>query len=100
MDQPKQYLAFHTKEKILGILKLPLEGNPNNSIAVISNPGDISWICTSRNGKFILTAGKNDLSLNIWNVDCSKLDNNNYLNTKINNLLEAYPDLLEGGEKG
>lgn len=60
----------------MGIIKLPLNGNPNNSIGLISNPGKINHICSTRDGKYILTAGDVDLSLNIWKIDYKGLKKN------------------------
>jgi hypothetical protein len=73
-NRANKYVAFKTDSKVLGIIKLPLTGNPNNSIGIISNPGEINHICASKNGKYILTAGNKDLSLNIWKIDYDGLD--------------------------
>lgn len=54
---------------MIGIIKLPLNGNPNNSIGLIANAGKINHICSSKDGKYLLTAGDVDLSLNIWEID-------------------------------
>lgn len=85
---------------MLGIIKLPLDGSPHNSIGVLSNPGKINHICTSRKGEYILTAGGSDLSLNIWEVNYENLKTNPLINLEVNNPLDIYPELLEGGENG
>lgn len=84
----------------MGIIKLPLNGNPNNSIGLISNPGKINHICATRDGKYVLTAGDEDLSLNIWKVDYQGLKKNQLLSLEEDNPLNIYPGLLEGGEDG
>ena len=94
------YLAFSTDYKVLGIIKLPLNGNPNNSIGLLSNPGKISHMCVSNNGKYVITSGGGDLSMNIFEVDYKGLEQNELLNLEIDDPLDIYPDLLEGGKNG
>ncbi len=40
------------------------------------------------------------MSLNIWKVNYDNLKENPLLNLQINNPLDIYPELLEGGEQG
>ena len=98
--QKHKYLAYSTMDKIIGIIKLPLDGNPNNYIGLISTSGQISHMSVSNNGKYIAIAGGEDLTLNIWRVDYDALEKNELLNTTVENPLDIYPSLLEGGEEG
>ena len=95
-----KYLAYSTMNKIIGIIKLPLDGNPNNYIGLISTSGQISHMSVSDNGKYIVIAGEDDLTLNVWRVDYDALESNELLNTTVENPLDIYPSLLEGGEEG
>jgi hypothetical protein len=52
----------------VGLIKLPLEGNPNSTMGLIAHPGEITDIAASSDGKFLMTAGGNDFSVNIWEI--------------------------------
>lgn len=77
-----------------------MTGNPNNSIGLISNSGKINHVCSTKNGKYLLTAGDEDLSLNVWEIEFNRLEENKLFNLKEDNPLDIYPQLLEGGEEG
>jgi len=47
---------------------LPLDGNPNSTMGLISHPGEITDIAVSSDGKFLMTSGGNDYSVNIWEI--------------------------------
>jgi WD40 repeat protein len=96
----KTYLVFATSEKVIGIIKLPMEGNPNNSIGLVAHSGKINHLEVSSNGNYVFTAGDGDISLNIWQVDYKALQNSPILNMQVQNPLDVYPSLLEGGEQG
>ena len=83
-------MTFCTGEKVLGITRLPLTGNPNNAIGIISNPKKINSHSISPNGKYIVTSGSKDLSLNIWTTSFSDLEENELLNINSNYPLEIY----------
>lgn len=70
---------------------MPLTGNPNNSIGFIANSGKINHICATKDGKHLLTAGDDDLSLNVWNIDFNRLEENSLFNLKEDNPLDIYP---------
>lgn len=70
------YLAYSTKEKIVGIIKLPLEGNPNNTMGLIAHPDKITAISATSDGKYLFTSGSDDLAINIWYIDVAALEKN------------------------
>jgi WD40 repeat protein len=70
----QHYLAYSTKDKIVGLIKLPLEGNPNSTMGLIAHPGEITDIAASSDGKFLMTAGGNDFSVNIWEIQTEMLE--------------------------
>lgn len=70
------YLAYSTKEKIIGIIKLPLEGNPNNTMGLIAHPDKITSISATSDGKYLFSSGSEDLAVNIWCIDASSLEKN------------------------
>lgn len=58
--------AFTTGERILGIGHFPLDGNPQQSMALVAHPGEITRIAVSYDGKYIFSAGGSDLTVNMW----------------------------------
>jgi len=71
---PSQYLVYSTHEKVVGLIKMPFDGNPNKSMALIAHPGEVHHICSSFDGKYVLTSGGVDRSVHLWNVNVSALD--------------------------
>ncbi|KAJ3122053.1 Cilia- and flagella-associated protein 251 [Nowakowskiella sp. JEL0407] len=69
-----KYLAFSTREKAIGVLKLPMDGNPHRAMGVIAHPGNISNLCCTFDGQYILTAGSDDSTVNMWSINPSALD--------------------------
>jgi len=95
-DAGDKYLAYSTAKKIVGIIKLPIDGNPNHSMGLISHPDDITGIGVSKDGRYLFTAGGDDYSVNIWAIDLSVIHQNIVLQGEQN----IFPDLLEGGREG
>lgn len=60
----------------MGIIKLPIDGNPNHSMGLISHPDDITGIGVSKDGRYLFTAGGDDYSVNIWAIDLSVIHQN------------------------
>ena len=40
---PSSFLVYSTWEKVVGLMKMPLDGNPNNAMALIAHPGHVSF---------------------------------------------------------
>lgn len=72
-DYQDKYLAYATKEKVVGIIKLPLDGNPNNTMGLIAHPKEVTSISSVVDGKLLFTSGAVDLCVNMWEVDFSVL---------------------------
>lgn len=70
----ERYCAYSTHEKVVGLLKLPLDGNPHKTMGLIAHPGEISNIDMSFDGAFLITAGGSDMVVNMWEVDTDQLD--------------------------
>lgn len=75
-DYQDKYLAYATKEKVVGIIKLPLDGNPNNTIGLIAHSNRITSINSTVDGKLFFTSGADDFCVNIWEVDFAALEAN------------------------
>jgi hypothetical protein len=60
--------------KVIGIIKLPLDGNPNNTIGLVAHPEEITDMTSTTDGKNIFTCGGSDLSINWWQFDVENLE--------------------------
>ncbi|RLN27044.1 hypothetical protein BBJ28_00008214 [Nothophytophthora sp. Chile5] len=70
----ERYCAYSTHEKVVGLLKLPLDGNPHKAMGLIAHPGEISNVDVTFDGSFLLTAGGDDLVVNMWEIHTHQLD--------------------------
>ena len=96
-DKTKRLIAFATREKVLGLMCLPIDGNPFRYMGVIAHPGIIKDVKPATNASYIFTTGGDDYTINIWRYN-------------INPLIEAvenggdgikpFLNLLEGGIGG
>ena len=69
MYGPSPYIIYSTAEKVVGMIKLPLDGNPSKAMGLIAHPTAISSVAVSGDGRFVVTAGGRDKCVNIWQVD-------------------------------
>lgn len=73
----------------MGIIKLPLEGDPNHTMGLIAHPDKITSITSTSDGKYFITAGCNEsrnkeevnTSVNIWEVDVAALEQHFFSNS-------------------
>lgn len=56
-----KFLAYSTFEKVIGLIKLPLDGNPTKTMGLIAHPNEITDLCVTTNGRFLFTCGGSDL---------------------------------------
>jgi WD40 repeat protein len=92
-----RYLAYSTAEKVVGLIQVPFDGNPHKSIGLVAHPGHVTGIDVSFDGKHMVTAGGQDLALNLWRIDTS------YLARAVDRAgqgVEPFFDLIEGGADG
>jgi WD40 repeat protein len=68
------YLAYATFDKVIGLVKFPLDGNPTKAMGIIAHPGEIAAIDASFDGQSLITAGREDMTVAIWSVDTSVVD--------------------------
>lgn len=47
---------------------MPLDGNPQEMMGLIAHPGEISSMCVSGDGSYLVTAGGQDLTVNLWTI--------------------------------
>ncbi|OWZ09885.1 hypothetical protein PHMEG_00017341 [Phytophthora megakarya] len=70
----ERYCVYSTHEKVVGLLKLPLDGNPHKAMGLIAHPGKISNVDVTFDGGHLLTAGGDDLVVNMWEIHTHQLD--------------------------
>lgn len=92
-----KFLVYATQEKVVGLIKLPLDGNPTKTMGLIAHPGPVVDICTTTDGKYMFTTGGKDLSVNMWALDVSPIDEAIALGGEG---IEPFINLIEGGRDG
>ena len=53
---------------------MPLDGNPNKTMGLISHPHEVVDICASKDGRYLFTCGGDDLAVNMWSIDITPID--------------------------
>mmetsp|Transcript_6084 Transcript_6084/g.15041 ORF Transcript_6084/g.15041 Transcript_6084/m.15041 type:complete len:941 (+) Transcript_6084:536-3358(+) len=69
----ESFLLYTTKEKVIGLLQQPLDGNPFRQMGVIAHPSSISAIAVDPHGKYAFSLGGEDLTMNMWELDTETL---------------------------
>lgn len=67
-------VVYGTSEKVVGLVMMPLDGNPDTSMGLIAHPGEISAVAPTHDGRYVLTAGGMDCTVNLWSVDTRGLE--------------------------
>lgn len=96
-DRNQKYLVYSTETKVIGLIQLPLDGNPNKTMGLIAHPGQVADICVSNDGRFIFTCGGDDLAVNMWAVDVSPIEQAISLQGEG---IDPFINLIEGGREG
>lgn len=73
IEHPEQCLVYGTKEKVIGLVQLPLLGDPCASTGVLAHPGLIQNMAISFDGQYVFTAGGEDQSVLQWSIDGTKI---------------------------
>mmetsp|Transcript_33344 Transcript_33344/g.76047 ORF Transcript_33344/g.76047 Transcript_33344/m.76047 type:complete len:937 (+) Transcript_33344:90-2900(+) len=97
MDGEDQFMLYATHEKVLGLVQLPLDGNPNKCMGLIAHPGQIAAISVDFQGKYAFTCGGSDLTVNQWLIDPSPVAAASGAGGAGT---EPFVKLLDGGEEG
>lgn len=90
------FLAYSTKQKVVGLVYLPIDGNPNKNMGLIAHSGAVTSMVISPDGKFMFTAGGEDCTMNQWLIQGDIL----IQEAEKNNTIESFVDLIEGGREG
>jgi WD40 repeat protein/Ca2+-binding EF-hand superfamily protein len=93
----KGCLVYSTHEKVVGLIRLPLDGNPRGAMGLLAHPLEISNVAVSHDGKYLFTAGGRDCSVLAWRIDAQALnDGPNGSESRVDHFI----DVIEGGSKG
>jgi hypothetical protein len=68
-----KYLAFSAGQSV-GLLRLPLSGNPHAAMGVIAHPTGVAGLVRSYDGTFLLSAGTHDAVIHLWRVRTDVLE--------------------------
>ncbi len=71
----EKYLVYQTSVKVMGLIKMPIDGNPNKTMGLIAHPNKIADFCVSKNGQYLFTCGGADLSVKMWAIDVQPIEN-------------------------
>lgn len=97
MGQEEKYLIYSTAEKVIGLIKMPLDGNPNKTMGLIAHPNKIADFCASSDGRYLFTCGGADLSVKMWAIDVSPIEHAIQMGGEG---IEPFINLIEGGREG
>ena len=73
-NNPDKFLIYSTAKKVIGLIKMPLDGNPNKTMGLIAHPNEVVDICVTKDGKYLFTCGGEDLAVNMWSIDVTPID--------------------------
>ncbi|XP_016074503.1 PREDICTED: WD repeat-containing protein 66 [Miniopterus natalensis] len=72
-EMQKRYLVFINRDKV-GLQILPIDGNPHKTSAIVCHPNGTTGMTLSHDGRYVFTAGGQDLSVVQWEVNLSALE--------------------------
>eukprot|EP00452_MALV-II_sp_L67-6_P000224 gene224-202_t len=90
----EQFLLYSTHEKVIGLIQMPLDGNPNKYMGRIAHPGPIAAVSVDYEGRFAFTAGGPDLTVNMWAIDAQPVATAALMG---GSGVEPFLKLIEGG---
>ena len=93
----EKFLVYATHKKVVGLIKLPLDGNPTKTMGLIAHPNDVVDICVSSDGQYLFTTGGKDLAINMWKVDVGPIDR---AVAQGGEGIEPFINMIEGGRDG
>ena len=96
-DSDTEYMLYSTASKVIGLLGLPLDGNPHRTMGLVAHPRAISGIASSYDGRFVVSSGGDDMTVNLWTVQTAVIERNVAEGGKG---ADPFVDLIDGGREG
>lgn len=90
----QRLLAYTTGDQV-GLVMLPIDGNPHRTTVLIGQAGGINRLATSFDGRYVFTAG--GPSVHMWAVNADVFEARAALGGEG---LAPFVDLIEGGRDG
>eukprot|EP01062_Namystynia_karyoxenos_P020407 TRINITY_DN17730_c0_g1_i1.p1 TRINITY_DN17730_c0_g1~~TRINITY_DN17730_c0_g1_i1.p1 ORF type:complete len:959 (+),score=390.66 TRINITY_DN17730_c0_g1_i1:112-2877(+) len=94
-NQTERCLVYSTHEKVVGMTRLPLDGNPRAAMGLLAHPLEISSMAVSHDGRYLFTAGGRDCCVNQWLIEQEHLQV-----ADGRPVVDHYTDIIEGGKEG
>ena len=66
-------VAYACHDKVVGLMQMPLDGNPSKAMGVIAHPAEVTDLAATWDGRWLLTAGGEDKSIHLWTIEPSAL---------------------------
>jgi hypothetical protein len=66
------WLAYSTAERVVGLIKWPLDCEPRSSMGLIAHPGPVKGLVLSYDGRKLITLGTGGI-MNVWAVNTAAL---------------------------
>ncbi|EPY31805.1 hypothetical protein STCU_03220 [Strigomonas culicis] len=66
-------LVYATKERVVGLMQLPVRGDPHAAMGLLAHPGAITSMAVSFDGRHVFTAGGEDQSVLQWTIDGARV---------------------------
>ncbi|XP_076435189.1 cilia- and flagella-associated protein 251-like isoform X2 [Babylonia areolata] len=92
----RRYGAFVTEDKV-GLIILPLDGNPQKAMTLVAHPSGVSRLRVSHDGRYLFTAGGTDSAVHMWEINLTALEAQAKLGGEG---LTPFYNMLEGGKDG
>eukprot|EP00698_Gefionella_okellyi_P011922 TRINITY_DN3180_c0_g1_i1.p1 TRINITY_DN3180_c0_g1~~TRINITY_DN3180_c0_g1_i1.p1 ORF type:complete len:925 (+),score=187.18 TRINITY_DN3180_c0_g1_i1:141-2915(+) len=92
-----QYIAYSTQEKVIGLIKTPLDGNPNKALGLIAHPGEVSNMDVAAGGDLLFTGGGADGCVSMWRLHPEALEQASLAGGEG---VEPFIKLIEGEREG
>ena len=92
-----EYIAYSTAYKVVGMMKIPFDGNPTRAMGLVAHPSEVQDTLFSSDGEWLVTCGGKDMTVNLWKVDTSVIEKS-VADGGVG--VTPFVSLVEGGREG
>ncbi|GKT24782.1 hypothetical protein ADUPG1_012840 [Aduncisulcus paluster] len=104
-----QYIAYSTPEKVIGLIRTPLDGLQHRTLGIVAHCGEISSLSVCKSdldgSVFVVSSGKKDACVNLWKVNVEAFNKSIALNSvdvfggrELNPFVQMLDEAGESGE--